>query len=153
MSIFIKYYSTNLELTSHQKYMMQSGFAAPRADASRLPGSGRSATNLGEAGANAGRRNVAIVNGANAIVRAHGGIGRAQRGQPRQCRLDVERPRVEMAAVCAGAGERRHHCPSRVQNSPNTWVDSTKPSATLTATPAVNAKNGRAPTAANSRTF
>src|SRR5579863_2973857 len=83
--------------------------------------------------ADTGGGDVAIVGGADAVLRAHRRVGRTQAGQPGQGRLDVHRPPVEAAAAGAGQDTRMTHCPRRLQNSLKTCVESTKPSTTLTA--------------------
>src|ERR1700734_2151447 len=82
--------------------------------------------------ADAGGGDIAIVGGADAVLRAHRGVGRTQAGQPGQGRLDVHRPPVEVAAAGAGWGTRTTHWPRRLQNSLNTCVESTKPRTPLT---------------------
>jgi len=76
---------------------------------------------------------------ANAIVSTHGGIRGTQARQAGQRRLDLGGCMREVPAFEAAWRWRMAHWPNRFQNSLNTWVDSTKPKTTLTATPAANA--------------
>src|SRR5882672_7348189 len=89
--------------------------------------------------ANAGGGDVAIVHGADAVIRTHRGVRGTQARQSRQCRLQVARVPIEMDAIGAAWSSRGFHCPKRLQNPSKTCVESTKPSRTFTATPAVKA--------------
>ncbi len=80
------------------------------------------------------------MNAADAIRGTHRPMRGAEGPHSRQQRLDLARLAAEVAAISADPLERgRSHCPSRVQNSTNTCVDSTNPRMMLTTTPAVNA--------------